>query len=93
MLNIAETFFYHYYCIVDKTTYDTPEGVYIYDAVKEQDVDAYCMVDVIDLSAMKNGMAKEDIYVPEEEIKDEMFPNVFTLSIIYQGYKSYSSRE
>ena len=41
----------------------------------------------------KNGMAKEDIYVPEEEIKDEMFPNVFTLSIIYQGYKSYSSRE
>ena len=41
----------------------------------------------------KNGMAKEDIYVPEEEIKDEMFPNVFTLSIICQGYKSYSSRE
>lgn len=71
---VLETFFYHYYCKVDNKTYSAPVGVYTCSVAKGQDVDAYYMVDAIDPSAMKNGMAKEDIYVPEEEIKDEMFP-------------------
>lgn len=56
---VLETFFYHYYCIVDKTTYDTPEGVYIYDAVKEQEVYAHYTFNLEDFEKGDEGMNME----------------------------------
>ena len=72
---VLETFFYHYYCILDKCEYKAPDGVNIEGVAQGQDVDAYRMVDAIDPSVMKKNGVNGDAYVLDEEKKDEMFPS------------------
>ena len=75
--HVFETFFYHYYCLVDGVEYPVPEGVFIEKdgPVPGLDVDAYRMADAVDITALAAGMVGEKTFTPPEFTSGEMFGN------------------
>ncbi len=74
---VLETFFYHYYCLLDNVEYAVPEGVFTEKdgEVPGQDVDGYRKVDAIDPSAIMGNIAGEDCFVAPECSKEGVFAN------------------
>ena len=72
---VLETFFYHYYCILDNKDYSIPEGVFTEKdgAVIGTETDAYRMVDPIDPKAAMASFLNGKDFVPSESIRDELF--------------------
>ncbi len=70
---VLETFFYHYYSIIDGKTYEVPDGVYTEGVVEGQDVDAYLKVDAVDPTAMAQGFGDNAIFIPIEGVREELF--------------------
>ena len=72
---VLETFFYHYYCKLDKCDYKVPEGVHTGKdgAVPGQEEDAYLMADAIDPRTMMNNLNHEKTFIPIEGRRDELF--------------------
>ena len=77
MRYVFETFFYHYYCIVDKTEYPVPAGVFTEKdgPVPGQDVDAFLTVEPIDIGSAMKGYKADKIFEPPEMICKNAFPN------------------
>ena len=76
--HVFETFFYHYYCLVDGVEYPAPDGVFTEKdgPVQGLDVDAYRMADAVDLSALAAGMTADKTFTPPEFPMDgNMFGN------------------
>ena len=73
---VMETFFYHYYCLVDGVEYPVPAGVFTEKdgAVEGQDVDAYRMADAIDPRMLMKAFLQEDTFSMPECEKEVMFP-------------------
>ena len=73
--SVLETFFYHYYCELDKKEYPAPDGVFTEkDGVVEgQDTDAYLMSDPIDPKAMMAAYGKSESFEIKEAFRDEAF--------------------
>lgn len=72
---VLETFFYHYYCIVDGKDYDIPEGIFTEKdgAVSGTETDAYRMVEAMDPKAAMASLINSKSFVPGESIRDELF--------------------
>ncbi|MBQ7584526.1 MAG: hypothetical protein IJT24_07925, partial [Lachnospiraceae bacterium] len=72
---VLETFFYHYYCILDGKEYGVPEGVFTEKdgAVPGTETDAYRMVDAIDPKAAMASLKNSKSFVLSESIRDELF--------------------
>ncbi len=70
---VLETFFYHYYSIIDGKKYEVPDGVYTEGVVEGQDVDAYLKVDAADPTAMAQGFGDNAIFTPIEGVREELF--------------------
>lgn len=75
--HVFETFFYHYYCLVDGVEYPAPEGVFTEKdgPVAGQDVDGYRMADAIDPLSMMAGFTTGDSFVLPECAKEGIFAN------------------
>ena len=73
--HVLETFFYHYYCLVDGREYPAPEGVFTEKdgPVPGQDVDGYLMADAIDPSSMMGGFTSGDAFAVPECAKEGIF--------------------
>ena len=73
--SVLETFFYHYYCVIDGCEYEVPEGVHIAkDGVVEgQDVDAYLMSEPIDPKVLMGSLNKDKSFVLKESLREELF--------------------
>nr|MCR5235026.1 hypothetical protein [Lachnospiraceae bacterium] len=73
--SVLETFFYHYYCELDKKEYPVPEGVFTEKdgVVAGQDTDAYLMSDSIDPKAMMAAYGKSESFEIKEAFRDEAF--------------------
>ena len=75
---VMETFFYHYYCLVDCKEYTVPDGVFTEKdgPVPGQDTDGYLNVDAVDPSSMLENMKASDSFIlPEFSDKSEVFAN------------------
>ena len=75
--HVLETFFYHYYCLVDGVEYPAPEGVFTEKdgPVPGLDVDGYLLADAIDPTKLMSGMTGEKSFVPPEFPKEGIFGN------------------
>ena len=75
--HVLETFFYHYYCILDKTDYPVPEGVFTEKDgyVPGQDEDAYLKADALDPTLLRNNMSKGNTFTLPESSYEGMFAN------------------
>ena len=75
--HVLETFFYHYYCIVDGVEYTVPEGVFTEKdgSVPGLDVDGYLMADAVDPTTLAGNMMGEKSFVPPEFPKEGIFGN------------------
>ncbi|MBQ9437525.1 MAG: hypothetical protein IJU50_04265 [Lachnospiraceae bacterium] len=75
--HVFETFFYHYYCLVDGREYPVPEGVFTEKdgPVPGLDVDGYLMADVVDPTTLAGSMMGEKSFVPPEFPKEGVFGN------------------
>jgi len=73
--HVLETFFYHYYCLVDCKEYPAPDGVFTEKdgPVAGQDVDGYLMADAVDPASMMRNFAADDSFVLPECAKEGMF--------------------
>ncbi len=73
--SVLETFFYHYYCELDKKEYPVPDGVFTEKdgVVAGQDTDAYLMSDPIDPKAMMAAFGKSESFEIKEAFRDEVF--------------------
>ena len=74
---VLETFFYHYYCLVDGVEYSVPEGVFSEKdgAVPGQEEDAYLMADAVDAASLSGSFIAEDSFELQECQKDGIFVN------------------
>ena len=74
--HVFETFFYHYYCLVDGVEYPVPTGVFTEKdgPVPGLDVDGYRMADAVDLGSFSAEMMGEKTFAPPEMPKG-MFGN------------------
>ena len=74
---VLETFFYHYYCLIDGREYPVPEGVFTEKdgQVSGQNIDGYLMADAIDPSSMMGSFAADDSFTLLECAKEGMFAN------------------
>ena len=72
---VLETFFYNYYCILDKCQYEKPEGVYSIEdgVVPGQDVDAIFMVEPMDPKALMGPSGQQKTFEVLESPKDHIF--------------------
>ena len=75
--HVFETFFYHYYCIVDGVEYKVPDGVFTEEdgPVPGLDVDGYLLADAVDPATLMSGMMGEKSFVPPEFPKEGVFGN------------------
>ena len=75
--HVLETFFYHYYCILDGVEYTVPEGVFTEKdgPVPGLDVDGYLMADAVDPTTLAGNMMGEKSFVPPEFPKEGIFGN------------------
>ena len=75
--HVFETFFYHYYCIVDGIEYTVPDGVFTEKdgQVPGQDVDGYLQADAVDLTKLAESMMGGTSFVPPEFPKEGIFGN------------------
>ena len=75
--HVLETFFYHYYCIVDGVNYKVPDGVFTEEdgPVPGLDVDGYLLADAVDPTTLMSGMMGEKSFVPPEFPKEGVFGN------------------
>ena len=73
--HVLETFFYHYYCLVDGREYPAPDGVFTEKdgPVAGQDTDGYLLADAIDPASMMGSFAADDTFVLPECAKEGMF--------------------
>ncbi|MBR3635968.1 MAG: hypothetical protein IKN47_07210, partial [Lachnospiraceae bacterium] len=73
--SVLETFFYHYYCELDKKEYPVPDGVFTEKdgVVAGQDTDAYLMSDPIDPKAMMAAYGRSKSFEIKEAFRDEAF--------------------
>lgn len=73
--HVLETFFYHYYCLVDGREYPVPEGVFTEQdgPVEGQDVDGYLMVDAVNPASMMGGFKSGDAFAVPECAKEGIF--------------------
>lgn len=73
--SVLETFFYYYYCELDKKEYPVPDGVFTEKdgVVAGQDTDAYLMSDSIDPKAMMAAYGKSKSFEIREAFRDEAF--------------------
>ncbi len=72
---VFETFFYHYYCIVDGTDYTVPDGVFAEKdgPVPGQDVDGYLQADAVDPTSIMGNFIGDDSFILPECLKEGMF--------------------
>ena len=73
--HVLETFFYHYYCLVDGVDYPVPEGVHTETdgQVPGQDVDGYLQVDAVDPTSIMGNFAGDDSFTAPECPKEGVF--------------------
>ncbi len=73
--SVLETFFYHYYCELDKKEYPVPDGVFTEKdgVVAGQDTDAYLMSDAIDPKAMMAALGRSKSFEIKEAFREEVF--------------------
>ena len=95
-MHVLETFFYHYYCILDGCEYPVPEGVYTEKdgAVPGQDTDAFLMTEPGDPKTLMGAFMdkatfempenpKEGIFVPKSDCRG------FCISIPSRSFMDY----
>ena len=75
--HVFETFFYHYYCIVDGVEYTVPEGVFTEKdgPVPGLDVDGYLLADAVDPATLARSMMGEPSFIPPEFPIEGVFGN------------------
>ena len=94
---VLETFFYHYYCILDGIEYPVPEGVHTEKGgvAVGQDIDAYLEADPVDPKAsMGAHMGKKTFELPESPKNGIFVPRSdcrgFSISIPSGEFMSYA---
>lgn len=73
--HVLETFFYHYYCLLDDIEYPVPEGVFTEKdgTVPGQDVDGYLGADAVDPTSIMGNFAGDDSFTVPEAEKESVF--------------------
>ncbi len=74
-MKVVETFFYHYYCLLDGKEYAVPDGVFTEKdgAVEGQDVDGYLTVDAVDPKALMGLYGSKDSFTVPENLDSGIF--------------------
>lgn len=75
--HVFETFFYHYYCIVDSVEYPVPDGVFTEKdgPVPGQDVDGYLQADAVDPTSIMGNFGGDDSFTVPECPKEGVYAN------------------